>query len=77
MGFYYFYVMIILITNTHKKIKEAHLMLTISNTLVTNYSYTPSWIKSERYLYCDNFARDLAESRHASFLVLIRKLLHR
>ena len=52
-------------------------MLTISNTLVTNYSYTPPWIKSERYLYCDNFARDLAESRHASFLVLIRKLLHR
>lgn len=57
--------------------KEAHLMLTITNNLVTNYSYTPSWIKSERYLYCDNFARDLAGSRHASFLASIRKLFHR
>lgn len=52
-------------------------MLTITNNLVTNYSYTPSWIKSERYLYCDNFARDLAGNRHASFLASIRKLLHR
>lgn len=52
-------------------------MLTISNTLVTNYSYTPSWIKSERYLYCDNFAQDLAGSRHASFLTMILKLLHK
>lgn len=67
----------IILKNKHKKIKEAHLMLTISNTLVTNYSYTPSWIKSERYLYCDNFAQDLAGSRRASFLAVIRKLLHR
>lgn len=52
-------------------------MLTIANSFVTNDSYTPSWIRSERYLYCDNFARDLAGSRHASFLAMIRKLLHR
>ncbi len=52
-------------------------MLTISNNLVTNDNYTPSWIRSERYLYCDNFARDLAGSRHESFLSMIRKLLHR
>ena len=52
-------------------------MLTISTNFVTNYSYTPSWIKSERYLNCDNFARDLAGSRHESFLAVIRKLLGR
>ncbi|MDE6951669.1 MAG: hypothetical protein K2P64_12270 [Lachnospiraceae bacterium] len=52
-------------------------MLTISNNFATNYSYTPSWIKSERYLYCDNFAQDLAGSKHASFLASIRKLFHR
>lgn len=52
-------------------------MLTVSSELVTNYSYTPSWIKSERYLYCENFARDLAGSTHASVLASVRKLLHR
>lgn len=53
-------------------------MLTVSSEPVINYSHsTPSWIKSERYLYCDNFARDLAGSRHASFLASIRKLFHR
>ena len=52
-------------------------MLTISTDHVINDSYTPSWIKSERYLYCDNFARDLAGSKHASFLASIRKLLCR
>ena len=52
-------------------------MLTISNNFVTDCGYTPSWIKSERYLYCDNFARDLVENRHASLLAYIRKLLHK
>lgn len=52
-------------------------MLTISNNLITNYSHTPLWIKSERYLYCDNFARDFAGNRHASFLAYIRKLFRR
>ena len=54
-------------------------MLTISNSFVTSYTntYTPSWIRSERDLYCGDFAGDLAGSRHASFLAFIRKLLHR
>lgn len=54
-------------------------MLTITNSFANNCSdtYTPSWITSERYLYCDNFARDLVENTHASFLAFIGKLLHR
>lgn len=58
-------------------IKEVRLMLTISTNFVTNYSHTPLWIKSERYLYCDNFAQDFAGNRHASFLAYIRKLFHK
>lgn len=53
------------------------LTISISNNLVTNDSYTPSWIRSERYLYCDDFAQDLAGSRRASFLAVIRKLFRR
>lgn len=52
-------------------------MITMSGNFVPTYSYTPSWIRSERYLYCDNFAQDLAGSRRASFLASILKLLHR
>lgn len=52
-------------------------MITMSGNFATNHSYTPSWITSERYLYCDNFARDLAGSRHASFLASILKLFRR
>lgn len=52
-------------------------MITMSGSFVPNYSYTPSWIRSERYLYCDNFAQDLAGSRRASFLASILKLFHR
>lgn len=52
-------------------------MLTISSDHVISHSYTPSWIKSERYLYCDNFARDLAGNTYAAFLASIRKLLYR
>ena len=52
-------------------------MLTVSSEPVTTCSYTPSWIKSERYLYCDNFARDLTGSSHASILASIRKLLQK
>lgn len=52
-------------------------MLTISTNFATNYSHTPLWIKSERYLYCDNFAQDFAGNRHASFLAYIRKLFHK
>lgn len=51
-------------------------MLTISNNLMPNYTYTPSWIKSERYLYCENFAHDLAGTGHSSLLASLRKLLH-
>lgn len=52
-------------------------MITMSGSFVPNYSYTPSWIRSERYLYCDNFARDFAGNRRASFLAYIRKLFRR
>ena len=27
---------------------------------MTNDTYTPDWMKSERYTYCENFARILA-----------------
>lgn len=50
-------------------------MLTTSNIMEYNYNYTPSWIKSERYLYCDHFAQDFAGTGHASFLSAIKKLL--
>lgn len=52
-------------------------MLTISNNLVTTTSYTPAWIKSERYLYCENFAQDLTGVRHANLLASLKRLLHR
>lgn len=51
-------------------------MLTTSSNLVTNCNYTPSWIKSERYLYCENFAQDLTGSRHASLLASLKRLFH-
>lgn len=52
-------------------------MITFSIEPVVNCNYTPAWIKPERYLYCDDFARDLAGSTRASVLAAIRKLLHR
>ncbi len=52
-------------------------MLTALNEPVTINSYTPSWIKSERYLYCDDFARDLIKSSHASIFALIRHLFQK
>ena len=68
----------IILENKHtKKTKEVHLMLAISSNLIIDCSYTPSWIRSERYLYCDDFAQDLTGSKHASFLASIRKLFHR
>lgn len=77
IGFSIFYVMMIIESKHNKMIKEVHLMLTISDNLVINYRHTPSWISSERYLYCDNFARDFAGNRRASFLAYIRKLFRR
>ena len=52
-------------------------MLTITSEPVINHSYTPSWIKSERYLYCDNFPQDLTENSRATILGYVRKLLQK
>ena len=52
-------------------------MITFSIEPITNDNYTPSWIKPERYLYCDNFAQDLAENSHASIFALVRKMLQK
>ncbi len=52
-------------------------MLSTSNIVVQQYSYTPSWIKTERLLYCDHFAQDYAGAGRASWFAAIRRLLHR
>lgn len=52
-------------------------MITFSIEPITNDNHTPAWIKPERYLYCDNFAQDFAESNHASILAFVRKMLQK
>lgn len=52
-------------------------MLTTSNLMEIQYNYTPSWIKSERYLYCDHFAQDYAGAGRASWLAAFKRLFHR
>ena len=38
---------------------------------------TPEWIRTERYMYCDNFINDYMKSRHFGLLSLVRRLLHK
>lgn len=39
------------------------MMTTISEQ--NRYEGTPTWMKEERYLYCDNFANDFSKKKHA------------
>ena len=37
----------------------------------------PEWIRTERYMYCDNFINDYMKSRRFGLLSLVRRLLHK
>ena len=34
----------------------------------------PEWIKTERYMYCDNFVNDYMKSEHFGLLSLVKHL---
>ena len=38
---------------------------------------TPEWIRTERYMYCDNFINDYMKSRRFGLLSSVRRLLHK
>ena len=38
---------------------------------------TPEWIRTERYMYCDNFINDYMKSRLIGLLSFVRRLLHK
>lgn len=38
---------------------------------------TPEWIKTERYMYCDNFIYDYMKSKRLHLLSYIRRLLRK
>ena len=38
---------------------------------------TPEWIRTERYMYCDNFINDYMKSGRFSLLSFVRRLLHK
>ena len=37
----------------------------------------PEWMRTERYMYCDNFINDYMKSRRFGLLSLVRRLLHK
>ena len=38
---------------------------------------TPEWIRTERYMYCDNFITDYTKSEHLGLLAFVRRLFHK
>ena len=38
---------------------------------------TPEWIRTERYMYCDNFIYDYMKSKRLQLLSYIRRLLRK
>ena len=38
---------------------------------------TPEWIRTERYMYCDNFIYDYMKSKRLDLLSYIRRLLRK
>ena len=37
----------------------------------------PEWIKTERYMYCDNFVNDYTKSNRFSLLSFVKRLFHK
>ena len=52
-------------------------MITFSIEPITNDNHTPSWIKSERYLYCENFSQVLSEKNQTPVLAFVRKMFQK
>ena len=37
----------------------------------------PEWIRTERYMYCDNFVNDYVKSDRFSLLSFVKRLFHK
>ena len=37
----------------------------------------PEWIKTERYMYCDNFINDYTKTRHFDLLAFVKRLFRK
>ena len=37
----------------------------------------PEWIRTERYMYCDNFINDYTKSRHFDLLAFVKRLFRK
>lgn len=49
----------------------------ITYTNSTDFFSIPEWIKTERYMYCDNFIIDYIKSDQFSLLSFLRNLFRR
>lgn len=38
---------------------------------------TPEWIRTERYMYCDNFINDYTKTRHFDLLAFVKRLFRK
>ena len=38
---------------------------------------TPEWIRTERYMYCDNFINDYTKTRHFNLLAFVKRLFRK
>ena len=37
----------------------------------------PEWMRTERYMYCDNFINDYTKSRHFDLLAFVKRLFRK
>ena len=37
----------------------------------------PEWMRTERYMYCDNFINDYAKTRHFNLLAFVKRLFRK
>ena len=52
-------------------------MNTFNMSTSKNISVTPSWITSERYMFCDSFATDIVKKPEHSIITRIQNLFRK